>query len=199
MFDDGLATHIFLAWAIGTLYSGCALGRLVSRAPVGWKYASAYVIVAGLLIALSVWWGIHHGALEYSDNYGGHWMLPAMILVGVAGISGGTHARLKSPSHVQQWKLGTVFMVVAACCGLVFLNAGPHKRSTIVVTAEDGTKHLNHNNKKRFGWPWEINGSFPVFLANAATGASAVLILALLTSQHSPTSRRHQTERENPE
>lgn len=190
MFDDGLALPIFVTWVAATFFLGCAIGRLVAGTPLGWKYGAAHVAVAGILIALGVGWGIHNRILEYSHNYAGHWMLPAMAIEVVAGITGGIHARRSSTGQSQQWKLRAAFIVTATCCGLVFLNAGPHKRSTIVVIAEDGTEQLNHLNKKRFGWPWEINGSLPVFLADVAIGAATVFGVVLLVNAGSAIPRR---------
>ncbi len=183
MFDAGFAAPIFVGWVLGTLCSACIISRLVSGAPAGWRVGFYYAACLGLLMTLAVAWASKTGYEVFSDNYAGFWMLPSMILVAISGLVAGIHARRWADLRAaRQFGLRTLLVVSVACCLLVFFNAGPHKRSTITVTKQDGTKYLNHNYKMRFGWPWEMHGSFPVFLANVATCTSIVLFIGLASS-----------------
>jgi len=184
MFRTGFI--FFVGWIAGTLCSACIISRLVSGASAGWRVGFYYAACLGLAITLAVAWASQTGYQVFSHNYAGFWMLPSMLLATISGLVAGKHARRWADSRVpRQFGLRTIFVVSVACCLLVFLNAGPHKRSTITVTNQDGTTHLNHNNKMRFGWPWEMHGSFPVFLANVATGTSIILFVGLASSSRS--------------
>jgi len=181
MFHDGFI--FFVGWILGTLCSACTISRLISGTPAGWRVGFYYAACLGLAITLAVACASTAGAQVFSHNYAGIWMLLSMLFATASGLVAGKHARRWANVRVpRQFGFTTMLVVSVACCLLVFLNAGPHKRTTITVTNQDGTRHLNHNNKMRFGWPWEMHGSFPVFLANVATGTSIVLFLGLVSS-----------------
>ena len=183
MFDAEFQIHIFMGWVLLTVFSACAISRLISTSPVGWKFGLSYAMAMSVAVTVAVYFSWKAELVDFSDNYAGFWMIPSMLLLCASGIAAGIHARSsQKPALRQQWSLKSILLLVCVSSCLVFLNAGPHKRTTIVVEHEDGTKHLNHNNKRRFGWPWEMHGSLPIFLADVAAGASVLLATGTIAS-----------------
>ena len=123
MFDSEFQIQIFVGWVLLTLFSACAISRLVSALPIEWKFGLSYAMVVGSAVTAAVYFSWKSELVDFSDNYAGLWMVPAMLLLCVSGIAAGIHARSSQRIAArQQWSLKSILLLVCVSSCVVFLS-----------------------------------------------------------------------------